>query len=127
MYSSGRKVMNISKDTNGIFYLKWDGGDHGIDEEITDPNDPRAYMHYEKKVMSNGNIKYFYGVRLSHRRSGRSIVPYIHMEPMEYTEDAYIPDHIKHLDPNSSKTVIMKQKKDGQWWAVLKSMIRITI
>jgi hypothetical protein len=60
--------MNITNDTKGNFYLKWDGGDHGLYHEITDLSDPRSVMDYTMEECSDGRIKYHYGMRKTRRR-----------------------------------------------------------
>lgn len=120
--------MNISKDTNGIYYLKWDGGDHGIDHKITDSEDPRSEMNYITKEDHNGKTLYFYGVMLSIKRPAlgtttnrKSFKPFIEMTK------TWLKQNITFFEGGENKTIIMKKNKDGRWNAVLRSMIRLTI
>ena len=61
--------MQTTNDTKGNFFLKWDGGDHGVYEKITDPADPRSVMEYATTTDQDGRQKYHYGMRMSYRRN----------------------------------------------------------
>lgn len=114
--------MNISKDINGIYYLKWDGIHHGIDHKITDLNDPRCEMNFEVKTGDDGKKIYYYGVVLGMEPSkGIYLKPYIEMTK------TWLKMKIANFEGGENKNIIMKKKKDGLWSAHIKSMIRITI
>jgi len=131
MYRAGRKVMNISKDTNGKFILKWDGGDHGLDHEIEDPEDPRYAMHCVER-----HGKFHYGVELVGRRRARdgSPTPQLVLVPKFYMFGDIVP-YPKDYEGDKSESMVFKgyeavvYKNERRNWIVKwrKSHITITI
>jgi hypothetical protein len=108
--------MEVTKDSNGIFYLKWTGGHVGVDHKITDLEDPRCEMNYVTKEDHEGVTWYYYGVT-----QPVGVRPFIEMTK------TWLKQNVTFFEGGENKTVVMKKNYAGRWVAVLRTMIRMTI
>lgn len=129
--------MDISKDTNGTYFLNWTDGHQSTDHIITDPEDPRSQMNYVIQLDHNGNNRYLYGIMLARRRVRSSYAdgseddgePRSRLVHRQYLEmkNTWVKAEITTMEDYKNKTIIMKRNKTGDWNIKVKRMITIEI